>query len=67
MITVRITRMDGSKWLWNYLDFAYQWTWITSRVMEEFGCDYAEIAILETEDQGDVLTVRGERVGLMGI
>ena len=69
--TVRVSRMNGDPWLSNHIDdFTNEWRWITEAVTFALaethpGVDYADFSIREDENLGDVLTVRGEDVGLL--
>ena len=67
MYTQEITHLDGSPWLKNFCDFTTCWPWITSTMIELFGCDYADITIDETEEHGDVLVVKGRAIGLLPV
>lgn len=64
---VSIRSLDGSPWIDGWLSdpAGRRWSWIADRICEELGCDYADVDILEDENLGDILTVKGKPVGLL--
>jgi len=39
-----------------------RWEWIAEQVAEEFGCRPSDVSAIDTEDEFDLLCVRGEPV-----
>lgn len=65
MHLAQILHLDGSPWLKTYCDFRDEQHWVTGMLTGIYGCAREDIDILEDEDRGDVLTVRGVEVGLL--
>lgn len=40
-----------------------KWAWVARCFAEDFGCDPDDVSVVETEDDGDKITVKGEPVG----
>jgi len=65
MHRIEIHRLDGTLWCWEYCDFRDEWHWVVGMLTGIYGCAREDIDIVEDEDRGDVLTVRGVEVGLL--
>lgn len=65
MRRAEIHHLDGTLWCWEYCDARDLRDWVTGMLTGIYQCEAEDIDILESEDRGDVLTVRGVEVGLL--